>query len=205
MHTVIACYVRTLASLRNRLAPAADTQGWGRARERNSKDTPYVCCCNAFKIVLALSLVDRRSSPLTRQGGHVLQHRQPGASLRFVESIQRSDHRTAAKRPLSLCEKGHHAGGAETPHWGLRQGRYLSRKAGSVLYPEWYPDISGMPAAYELAPRRRLTRKRSTEHQPPLWCTAPSWYAYKCASIRLAAQLAAPRRLHDDEARETAQ
>ena len=112
-------YVHTLASLRNRLAPAADTQGWGRAREHDSKDTRYVCCCNAFKIVLASSMVDRRSSPLTRQGGHVLQHRQPGASLRFVESIQRSDHRTAAKRPLSLREEGHHAGGAETPHWGF--------------------------------------------------------------------------------------
>ena len=76
-------YVRTLMSLRNRLAPAVDTQGWGRARERNSKATPYLCCYNAFKIVLALSLVGRRSSPLTRQGGHVLQHRQPVTSLRY--------------------------------------------------------------------------------------------------------------------------
>ena len=82
-------YVRTLMSLRNRLAPATDTQGRGRSRESNSKDTRYVCCYNAFKIVLALSLVYRWSSPFTRQDGQVLQHRHPVASLRCLERVPR--------------------------------------------------------------------------------------------------------------------
>ena len=69
-----------------------------------------------------------------------------------------------------------------------------------------HPDIR-MPAAYE-QPRRRLTRKRSTERQPPLAVHARhllGTYPPMCASIHLAAQLAAPRRLHDGEPRETAQ
>ena len=37
-----------------------------------------VCATVAFKIVLALSLVDRRKLMTHPTGGHVLQHRQPG-------------------------------------------------------------------------------------------------------------------------------
>ena len=68
------------------------------------------CAPVMFKIVLALSLVDRRSPHLTRRGGHVLQHRLPVASLRDslgLESTQRSVHccevsRVVLSRAVSL-------------------------------------------------------------------------------------------------------
>ena len=61
----------------------------------------------------------------------------------------------------------------EIPGYGAAVSGYLNTR---------YPGISA-PEAYEL-PHRRLPRKRSTEHQPELRCTAPSWYSHKCASVR---------------------
>jgi len=55
------------------------------------------------------------------------------------------------------------------------------------------------PAAYEL-PHRRLTRKRFTDHQPPLHLLGAHTSVPPYA---LAAHLAAPRRLHDRSAPKT--
>ena len=75
-------------SLSYKPAPAADTRGCV-GRESVIQNTLDLCAAAMFKIVLALSLVDRRSSQLTRRGGPVLQHRQPVASLRGSKGTQR--------------------------------------------------------------------------------------------------------------------
>ena len=66
-------------------------QSLARVMESVIQETLDPCAAVMFKIGLALSLVERRSSHFTRQGGRVLQHRQPDASLRCseLESTQR--------------------------------------------------------------------------------------------------------------------
>ena len=103
-----------------KLAPAADTLRARVGQEGVTQKTVDPCAAVMFKVVLALSLVDRRKLTSHRTSVDMCCSVNSRWRVCAVERVPRGPC-TAAKCPVSCSDKDHHAGGVDGCfYWGLR-------------------------------------------------------------------------------------